>query len=339
MKKILIMMIISTSVFIYGCGVSKVDNIYKSIKDGDFSKASEIYKSIEDKSEFYSELDNEEEEIITTVDDFIADYLIIEESRDKINDDIKSALSGLNKITTELGISEAKSIILDNEDKIKDYINGLNSVDSANKYMTIVKKFSGETIDFSEVEKRITENEEKIKQEEAKKRAEEEAEKQKIAQEREKNEELFNELFWSKKDSITGDITYYSKSELSDSGNEDIILKQNNVFATEVVGDSVIVMAGFQKEDWCFFESIDYNADGEIGKIEFGYNDVNRQTYMGGIFEIAPIMSLLNKSDLVNIANSEKVTIRFNGDNSYSFDLTEQQIKELRCAMIKTGNM
>lgn len=98
-------------------------------------------------------------------------------------------------------------------------------------------------------------------------------------------------------------------------------------------------MAGFQKEDWCFFESIDYNADGEIGKIEFAYNDVNRQTYIGGIFEIAPIMSLLNKSDLVNIANSEKVTIRFNGDNSYSFDLTEQQIKELRCAMIKTGNM
>ncbi|WP_195964925.1 hypothetical protein [Clostridium cuniculi] len=332
MKKILIMMIISTSVFIYGCGVSKVDNIYKSIKDGDFSKASEIYKSIEDKSEFYSELDNEEEEIITTVDDFIADYLIIEESREKISDDIKTALSGLNKITTELGINEAKTIILDNKDEIKEYINGLNSIDAANKYMTIVKKFSGETIDFSEVENRIAENE-------AKKKAEEEAEKQKIAEEKAKNEELFNELFWSKTDSITGDVTYYSKSELSDSGNEDVILIQNNVFATEVVGDNVIVMAGFQKEDWCFFESIDYNADGEIGKIEFAYNDVNRQTYIGGIFEIAPIMSLLNKSDLVNIANSEKVTIRFNGDNSYSFDLTEQQIKELRCAMIKTGNM
>lgn len=339
MKKILIMMVISTSVFIYGCGVSKVDNIYKSIKDGDFSKASEIYKSIDDKSEFYSELDNEEEEIITTVDDFIADYLIIEEAREKISDDIKGALSELDKITTELGISEVKSIILDNKDEIKEYINGLNSINAANKYMTIVKKFSSETIDFSEVEKRIAENEEKVKQEEAKKRAEEEVEKQKIAQEREKNEELFNELFWSKEDSITGDITYYSKSELSDSGNEDIILKQNNVFATEVVGDNVIVMAGFQKENWCFFESIDYNADGEIGKIEFGYNDVNRQTYMGGIFEIVPIMSLLNKSDLVKIANSKSVTIRFNGDNSYSFDLSEQQIKELRCAMIKTGNM
>lgn len=339
MKKILIMMIISTSVFIYGCAVSKVDNIYKSIKDGDFSKASEIYKSIEDKSEFYSELDNKEEEIITTVDDFIADYLIIEKSREKISDNIKGALSELNKITTELGMNEAKSIILDNQDKIKDYINGLNSVDSANKYMTIVKTFSGETIDFSEVENRIAEKEEKIKQEEVKKKAEEEAQKQKIAEEKEKNEALFNELFWAKTDSITGDITYYSKSELSDSGNEDIILKQNNVFATAVIGDNVIVRAGFQKEDWCFFESIDYNADGEIGKIEFGYNDVNRQTYIGGIFEIVPIISLLNKKDLVNIANSESVTIRFNGDNNYSFNLTEQQIKELRCAMIKTGNM
>ena len=146
-------MVISTSVFIYGCGVSKVDNIYKSIKDGDFSKASEIYKSIDDKSEFYSELDNEEEEIITTVDDFIADYLIIEEAREKISDDIKGALSELDKITTELGISEVKSIILDNKDEIKEYINGLNSINAANKYMTIVKKFSSETIDFSEVEK------------------------------------------------------------------------------------------------------------------------------------------------------------------------------------------
>ena len=93
MKKAFVSMIIFTSIFMYSCGVDKVDSIYKSIKDGDFSKASDIYKTIEDKSEFYSKLDNAEEEVITTVDDFIKDYLIIEKSKEKISDDIKGALS------------------------------------------------------------------------------------------------------------------------------------------------------------------------------------------------------------------------------------------------------
>ena len=75
------------------------------------------------------------------------------------------------------------------------------------------------------------------------------------------------------------------------------------------------VQTSYVARDWIFWTTLIINVDGENYYKTFSYNDITRETYLGGICEVGDYYCTSSDIDVLRkIAASEKTTIRFQGD-------------------------
>ena len=86
---------------------------------------------------------------------------------------------------------------------------------------------------------------------------------------------------------------------------------------------SLLALCHYTGKDWIFFKSISFKVDGEsCGSWTVQYNDVDRNTFYGGVAEAAGYTMRDSDIDLfLKIAASEQTVIRFEGDHKL-YDLT-----------------
>ncbi|WP_198155026.1 hypothetical protein [Salisediminibacterium beveridgei] len=134
-------------------------------------------------------------------------------------------------------------------------------------------------------------------------------------------------------DDVTGDTIYVPEGHSTQY--VDIDRNQTSFYPRIVESGSIsmfTIVAGFGQDDWVFFDSIIFNADGERFTWDLSYFD--RQSEVGGgVFEWY-ILSELDiptiMDDLELISSSDEVQVRFQGNGFRDYTLTENDKNKIR---------
>ncbi|ADH97755.1 hypothetical protein Bsel_0209 [[Bacillus] selenitireducens MLS10] len=133
-------------------------------------------------------------------------------------------------------------------------------------------------------------------------------------------------------DDVTGDTIYVPEGHSTQY--VDIVKNQTSFYPRIVESGSIAyftIVAGFGQDDWVFFDTLIFNADGRRFRWDLPYFDRGSDVG-GGVFEWYILSELTVPSimdDLEVIRSSEEVQVRFQGNGFRDYTLTKEDQQKI----------